>query len=67
MKAMNDGRSNTLSIPELAGFALLVVAFVVLMAVLDLEPQSWASFGLLAVFLALLVGYRYLLRARRRS
>ena len=64
---MDDRRSNTLSAVELAGFAVLVAVFVALMAVLDLEPQSWPSFGLLAAFLALLVGYRFFLRARRRS
>ncbi len=65
---MANGRHrNTLSAAELAGFALLAGAFVLLMALLDLEPQSWGSFGLLAAFVVLLVAYRFVLRARRRN
>jgi hypothetical protein len=54
-----------LSMIELAGFAAIVAAFVAVMALFDVEPQSWASFGLLAAFLALLYGYRTVLRRRR--
>jgi hypothetical protein len=57
---------NRLTGPELAGFAVIVVAFVAIFALLDLQEQSWESFGLLAGGLATLVGYRYVL-ARRRS
>jgi hypothetical protein len=53
-----------LALREIAGFAVIVGAFVVLMALLDLEPQSWASFALLAVFFAVLLGYRSYLRRR---
>jgi hypothetical protein len=54
-----------LSAIELAGFGAIVAAFVVVMALFDVEAQSWASFGLLAAFLILLYGYRYLLRRGR--
>ena len=64
---MFERRRNTVSGAELVGFALLVGLFVALMALLDPEPQSWASFALLAVFLGLLFAYRFLLRARKRS
>jgi hypothetical protein len=50
---------------ELLGFVLIVAAFVAVMALLDVEPQSWTSFTLLAAFLVLLYAYRYLLRRRR--
>jgi 4-hydroxybenzoate polyprenyltransferase len=50
---------------ELLGFVLIVAAFVAVMALLDVEPQSWTSFALLAAFLVLLYAYRYLLRRRR--
>jgi len=50
---------------ELAGFAVIVGAFVALFMMLDLEPQSWSSFVLLAGFLGLLVGYRTWLKRRR--
>jgi hypothetical protein len=51
---------------ELAGFAAIIGVFIGLFALLDVQEQSWESFGLLAAGLAALVGYRYLL-ARRRS
>jgi hypothetical protein len=51
---------------ELAGFAAIIGVFIALFALLDVQEQSWGSFGLLAAGLAALVGYRYLL-ARRRS
>jgi ribose/xylose/arabinose/galactoside ABC-type transport system permease subunit len=54
-----------LSAFELAGFAAIVAGFVVVMALFDVEPQSWTSFTLLAVFFVLLYGYRYVLRRRR--
>jgi hypothetical protein len=54
-----------LSAAELAGFAVIVAAFVAAMALLDVEPQSWTSFGLLAAFLILLYAYRTVLRRRR--
>ncbi len=63
---MDERPRNTLSAAELAGFALVAGAFVALMAMFDLEPQSWASFALLAAFMVLLVAYRLFLRARRR-
>jgi hypothetical protein len=50
---------------ELLGFVLIVGAFVAVMALFDVEPQSWTSFTLLAAFLALLYAYRYVLRRRR--
>jgi 4-hydroxybenzoate polyprenyltransferase len=50
---------------ELAGFAVIVAAFIAVMALLDVEPQSWTSFALLAAFLVLLYAYRYVLRRRR--
>ena len=55
-----------MTVLELAGFVLIVGAFIGLFALLDVQEQSWESFGLLAGGLATLVGYRYLL-ARRRS
>jgi hypothetical protein len=51
---------------ELAGFAVIVGVFVAVFALLDLQEQSWGSFGLLAAGLAALVGYRIML-VRRRS
>jgi hypothetical protein len=54
-----------LSALELAGFAAIVAAFVAAMALFDVEPQSWTSFGLLAAFLVLLYAYRTVLRRRR--
>jgi hypothetical protein len=54
-----------LSAVELAGFAAIVAAFVAAMALFDVKPQSWTSFGLLAGFLGLLYGYRTVLRRRR--
>ena len=56
-----QGRLGTL---ELAGFVVLVGAFIALFALLDVEPQSWASFVLLAAFLVVLLGYRAWLRRR---
>jgi hypothetical protein len=50
---------------ELAGFALIVGAFIGLFALLGVEAQSWGSFALLAVGLAALVGYRAFLTRRR--
>jgi hypothetical protein len=53
-----------LSASELAGFAAIVAAFIAVMALFDVEPQSWTSFTLLAAFFVLLYGYRYFLRRR---
>lgn len=49
---------------ELAGFALIVGAFIGLFALLDVDAQSWGSFALLAVALAALVAYRVFLTRR---
>ncbi|MDQ3993149.1 MAG: hypothetical protein M3229_05775 [Actinomycetota bacterium] len=57
-----QGRSSAL---DLAGFAAIVGAFVALFALLDVEPQSWPSFVLLAAFLVVLLAYRTWLRRRR--
>ena len=53
-----------LTAAELAGYGVIGGAYIVLFASLGLEPQSWAAIGLLAVFLALLVGYRTWLKRR---
>jgi hypothetical protein len=50
---------------ELAGFAIIVGAFVGLFALLGLEAQTWESFALLAAALAALVAYRVFLTRRR--
>jgi hypothetical protein len=49
---------------EMAGFGVIVAGFVVAFALLGLDGQSWGSIGLLALFLALLVGYRTWLKRR---
>jgi hypothetical protein len=49
---------------ELAGFAAIVAAFIAVMALFDVEPQSWTSFALLAAALAALVAYRVFLTRR---
>jgi hypothetical protein len=49
---------------ELAGFGLIVGAFIGLVALLGVEAQSWGSFALLAAALAVLVGYRVFLTRR---
>ena len=49
---------------ELAGFVVIVGAFIGLFAVLGVEAQSWESFGLLAAALATLVAYRIFLARR---
>jgi hypothetical protein len=49
---------------ELAGFVVIVGAFIGLFAVLGVEAQSWESFGLLAAALAALVAYRIFLAGR---
>jgi hypothetical protein len=51
---------------EFSGFVLIVGAFIALFSLLDVEPQSWESFGLLAAALAALVAYRVVL-ARRHT
>jgi hypothetical protein len=56
--------SGRLTALELAGFAVIVAAFIGLFALLDVEAQSWGSFALLAVALAALVGYRAFLTRR---
>jgi hypothetical protein len=56
--------SGRLTAVELAGFVAIVAAFVAVMALFDVQPQSWTSFGLLAGFLALLYGYRTFVRRR---
>jgi hypothetical protein len=53
-----------LTMLELAGFALIVGAFVGLFALLDVEAQSWGSFALIAAALAVLVAYRAFLTRR---
>jgi hypothetical protein len=55
-----------LTLFEFAGFAVIVGVFIALFAFLDVQEQSWESFGLLAAGLAALVAYRILL-VRRRS
>ena len=50
---------------ELLGFVAIIGAFIATMVLFDVEPSSWASFGLLAGFLVLLYGYRFVLRRRR--
>jgi hypothetical protein len=52
---------------ELAGFALIVGAFIGLFALLGVEAQSWGSFALLAAALAVLVGYRVFLTRRHAN
>jgi hypothetical protein len=49
---------------ELAGFVVIVAAFIGLFALLGVEAQSWESFGLLAAAFAALVGYRIVLARR---
>jgi hypothetical protein len=53
-----------LTIAELAGFGVIVLAFVAVFAMLGLDGQSWGAIALLAVFLVLLVGYRTWLKRR---
>jgi hypothetical protein len=55
---------NRLTAAELAGFALIVGAFIGLFALLGVEAQSWGSFALLAAALAALVAYRVYLTRR---
>jgi hypothetical protein len=55
---------NRLTAIELAGFAVIVGAFIGLFALLGVEAQSWGSFALLAAALAALVGYRVFLTRR---
>jgi hypothetical protein len=55
---------NRLTALELAGFVVIVAAFIGLFALLGVEPQSWESFGLLAAALAALVAYRIFLARR---
>ena len=54
-----------LTAAEMAGFGVIVVAFVAAFALLGLDEQSWAAIALLAVFLVLLVGYRTWLKRRQ--
>ena len=51
-----------LTASELAGFGLIVAAFITAMTIFDVEAQSWTSFGLLAAFFVLLYVYRSYLR-----
>jgi hypothetical protein len=53
-----------LTIAEIAGFGVIVVAFVAVFALMGLDGQSWGAIALLAVFLVLLVGYRTWLKRR---
>ena len=53
-----------LTAAEIAGFAAIVAAFVLVFALLDLDGQSWGAIALLGVFLVLLVGYRTWLKRR---
>jgi hypothetical protein len=55
---------NRLTALELAGFAVIVGAFIGLFALLGVEAQSWGSFALLAAALAALVAYRAFLARR---
>jgi hypothetical protein len=55
---------NRLTALELAGFAVIVGAFIGLFALLGVEAQSWGSFALLAAALAVLVAYRVFLTRR---
>jgi hypothetical protein len=48
----------------MAGFGVIVVAFVAVFAMLGLDGQSWGAIGLLAAFLVLLVAYRTWLKRR---
>jgi hypothetical protein len=57
--------SGRLSPLELAGFAIIIGAFIALFELFGVEAQSWESFALLAAALAALVGYRVLLVRRR--
>jgi membrane protein implicated in regulation of membrane protease activity len=57
----------TLSSRELLGYGLIAGVFVVLFALLGLEPGSWAAFGLLAASVVVLVAYREWLKRRSRS
>jgi hypothetical protein len=50
---------------ELAGFGVIIAAFVIVFAMLGLDGQSWGAIGLLAAFLVVLVGYRTWLKRRR--
>jgi hypothetical protein len=56
--------SGRLTVLELAGFAVIVGAFIALFALLGVEAQSWGSFALLAAALAVLVAYRVFLTRR---
>jgi hypothetical protein len=56
--------SGRLTALELAGFAVIVGAFIALFALLGVEAQSWGSFALLAAALAVLVAYRVFLTRR---
>jgi hypothetical protein len=49
---------------ELAGFGVVVIAFIALFAMLGLDGQSWGAIALLALFLLLLVAYRTWLKRR---
>jgi hypothetical protein len=49
---------------EMAGFGVIVAAFIVTFALLGLDGQSWGAIALLAGFLVLLVGYRTWLKRR---
>jgi hypothetical protein len=53
-----------LTAAEMAGFGVIVLAFIAAFALLGLDEQSWAAIALLAVFLVLLVGYRTWLKRR---
>ena len=54
-----------LTVLELAGFVVIVGAFIGLFALLGLDAQSWGSFALLALALAALVAYRVFLTRRQ--
>jgi hypothetical protein len=53
-----------LTAAEIAGFGVIVAAFVAVFALLGLDGQSWGGIALLAAFLVLLVGYRTWLKRR---
>ena len=55
-----------LTVAEIAGFGVIVLAFVAVFAMLGLDSQSWGAIALLAVFLGVLVGYRTWLKRRQR-
>jgi hypothetical protein len=52
---------------QLLVLGLIAGTFIVVFALLGLEPGSWSAFGLMAAFMAALVAYREWLKRRSRS